>query len=210
MAICEMLVHKSTGDIVAAHPQGHKWHSGELADVFERVEVDLSAEALKELQKIKYKYSKNGGKIRGKGNAEFDSELLLEKTDAVAFSAVIRDVAAEIDPEWESKEPDVCKFLHPDWLPYPEDGDFTESRQYWFKKLKKLKKLPGMLAFLATVIYRDLGVISNAGRDLPAATQQAVFESDDFTEQDKTWLARSWRVSRTQLARDEHGNDSNK
>jgi hypothetical protein len=198
MAAYEILVHKASRRPVTARPQGFPWKPRELdTSVFGIVAMDLTDLGVAELLNGDYIYAPASSTLFGlaDGSDEFDPNIVLDKTDAPPHEAVIRAVATELDPNWETTEPNVCKFLHPDWMPWsPEDG-FRQARRYWFRKFRNFKALPGIRRFMAAIRYRDYGVIANAGRDLPRATKQALFSSNVFSAQDKAWMAWTWRYT---------------
>ena len=182
------------GQLVTAYPKGHLWKKREKESRFAIIPYVGKTEELTEVMNKGYKYDFTQQKFIHKvTNDEFDKNLVLDKTDAPIHSQIIEDVATELDPNWKSKEPDVCKFLHPKHLPYQEDGTFRKTRIYWFNKFRKFKQLSGVREFLAAILFRDYGNIANAGKNLPQATKDAVFQSVLFTKDDKDWMKWTWR-----------------
>ena len=188
----EICINIITGAIGSARPAPFAWKKKELEEL-SIVEYSGTKEDVSEITNGEYRYV-NGKFIHVDTTDEFDHNIVLKQIDAPTFTPVIETVATELDPDWAKIEPDVCKFLHPDHLEWPKDGNFMPIRKYWFNKFRKVKELEGVREFMAAILYRDYGNIAEAGKALPKETKAAIFANKLFTPDDISWMRWTWRV----------------
>ena len=176
------------GEIATARPKGHVWKTREMESRFARISYICTTDELAELLNGEYKYDFSTQKfVHAQTNEDFDKNLILEDADAVVREKLSRTVAAEIDPDWEDNESEVCKFLFPIHLDFPENKDFRRARRYWFNKFRKFKSLTGVREFLATILFRDFGGIAECWKNLDPQVKATMSADPIFTEEDKEW-----------------------
>ena len=182
------------GQVVCANLSGYNWKNGEKADFFSIISFLGTEAELSEILNGDYSYDFVTQKfVQTDTKQKFNKEVAVTKQDAPVFKPVIEHVATDLDPTWQSKEKDVCKFLHPSHLPY-NSADFNPTRRYWFNKIRDLKGLPGIKELRAAILFRDYGNIAEAGRSLPKETRGAILTSKKFAPDDIKWLKWLWKV----------------
>jgi len=194
--VYEVLVLLRTGEPVTAYPAPHGWKRGEREPIFRVVQMTATKKELSELLAGVYQYDPTAAtQFRHvETGTDYDPRLALDKTDAPTHQAGLSEtVADQCDTDWRKKEPDVCRFLHPPHLSWPANGDFSAIRKYWFRKLRRHKTAEGMRPYLAAVLFRDYGNIAEVGRLLPPATKRELMASFYLTNEDKRWMAWTWR-----------------